>query len=138
MQDCPCQIKVTTASSDNLINIQILDNSNFTETSTISDDNYRNIHSETEIIVRKGFSPFINSETGTWWEYDDSLQGFINTGISATADLSQIEEELNSLANVAKTGDFSDLKNVHTLKIGNFEYNGTQDIEIPIYDGVLE
>lgn len=36
-----------------------------------------------EPFYRKGFSPFVNKETGTWWEYDDDKKGFFDTGIIA-------------------------------------------------------
>lgn len=36
----------------------------------------------TGTLVKKGYSPFMNEETGTWWEYDDSLNAFIDTGVS--------------------------------------------------------
>lgn len=34
-----------------------------------------------ETIIHKGYSPYINEETGTWWEYDDKLKTFIDTNI---------------------------------------------------------
>lgn len=36
-----------------------------------------------EPFYRKGFSPFVNKQTGTWWEYDDDKKGFFDTGIIA-------------------------------------------------------
>lgn len=36
-----------------------------------------------EPFYRKGFSPFVNKEMGTWWEYDDDKKGFFDTGIIA-------------------------------------------------------
>lgn len=34
-------------------------------------------------IVKKGYSPYINGDTLTWWEYDDTQKVFIDTGITA-------------------------------------------------------
>ena len=36
-----------------------------------------------EPFYRKGFSPFVNKQTGTWWEYDDDKKGFFDTGVIA-------------------------------------------------------
>ena len=36
-----------------------------------------------EPFYRKGFSPFVHKQTGTWWEYDDDKKGFFDTGIIA-------------------------------------------------------
>ena len=33
------------------------------------------------VIVKKGYSPFI--QDGTWWQYDESVKGYIDTGIKA-------------------------------------------------------
>lgn len=33
------------------------------------------------VIYKKGYSPFI--QDGTWWQYDESLKGYIDTGVPA-------------------------------------------------------
>ena len=33
------------------------------------------------VIVKKGYSPFI--QDGTWWQYDESMKGYIDTGVPA-------------------------------------------------------
>lgn len=48
----------------------------------VSEDNfYDMVRMSTEIIIKKGYSPFINEETGTWFEYDDDKHGFVDTGV---------------------------------------------------------
>lgn len=50
----------------------------------VSEDNlYDMVRLSTEIIIKKGYSPFINEETGTWFEYDDDKHGFVDTGVVA-------------------------------------------------------
>lgn len=33
------------------------------------------------VVVKKGYSPFI--QDGTWWQYDESMKGYIDTGVPA-------------------------------------------------------
>lgn len=33
-------------------------------------------------FIREAYSPYINEETGTWFEYDTKLKKFIDTGVS--------------------------------------------------------
>ena len=80
-----------------------------------------------EPFYRKGFSPFVNKETGTWWEYDDDKKGFFDTGIIAQGrdgndyviteqdyntiverTLSNVNPTLDDMINVVKD-DLSDL-----------------------------
>ena len=37
----------------------------------------------TGVVIKKGYSPYINEETGTWFEYDHSVGGFVDTGVVA-------------------------------------------------------
>lgn len=41
------------------------------------------VRATTEVVYKKGYSPFVSDETGTWFEYDDKLKGFVDTGIIA-------------------------------------------------------
>lgn len=43
------------------------------------------INSMSETLIRKGYSPYVDEETGTWWEYDDKLKTFVDTHILAGA-----------------------------------------------------
>jgi len=37
----------------------------------------------TAAVVRKGYSPYIDDTTGTWWEYDDDTKQYVDTGVKA-------------------------------------------------------
>ena len=39
------------------------------------------LKSSQPVIVKKGYSPFV--QDGTWWEYDEEVKGYIDTGIQA-------------------------------------------------------
>lgn len=68
-----------------------------------------------EPFYRKGFSPFVNKETGTWWEYDDDKKGFFDTGIIAqgrdgdTVDVRIDGESIvqDGVANVPKASEYT-------------------------------
>ena len=40
-----------------------------------------NLKNVQPVIVKKGYSPFV--QDGTWWQYDESVKGYIDTGIKA-------------------------------------------------------
>ena len=39
----------------------------------------------TNIVVKKGYSPYIDSTTGTWWEYDYDTKQFVDTGVTPSS-----------------------------------------------------
>ena len=41
----------------------------------------RNVRNTQSVIYQKGYSPFIQG--GTWWQYDEGVKGYIDTGIPA-------------------------------------------------------
>ena len=41
----------------------------------------RNVRNTQSVIYKKGYSPFIQG--GTWWQYDEGVKGYIDTGIPA-------------------------------------------------------
>lgn len=41
------------------------------------------LRTSTNAVYRKGYSPYIDPETRTWWEYDDAAGSFVNTGVGA-------------------------------------------------------
>lgn len=68
-----------------------------------------------EPFYRKGFSPFVHKETGTWWEYDDDKKGFFDTGIIAQGrDGDTVDVQINGesivqdgVANVPKASEYT-------------------------------
>lgn len=104
------------ASSSNKINDIYVD----VEMSVVSmeaDSDYHIIQYSTEeysipepdfkTVIRKGYSPYISDETGTWWEYDDKLKKYIDTGVPAASNLFPLtEDEINILwNNITKEGE---------------------------------
>ncbi len=43
----------------------------------------KEVENATNTVVKKGYSPFISNETGTWFVYNDELNKFIDTEIPA-------------------------------------------------------
>ena len=41
----------------------------------------KNVRNTQPVIYQKGYSPFIQG--GTWWQYDEGVKGYIDTGIPA-------------------------------------------------------
>lgn len=41
------------------------------------------LRTSTNTVYRKGYSPYIDPETQTWWEYDDAAGCFVDTGVCA-------------------------------------------------------
>ena len=46
-----------------------------------------------ETIIRKGYSPYISDETGTWFEYDDELKTYVDTHVPASGEITPITKE---------------------------------------------
>ena len=65
-----------------MVKVKIRDNSSFVK-STVKNQSY----------TRDGHSPYINDETGTWFEYDDKLKKYIDTEVIAS--ISTIDDELS-------------------------------------------
>jgi hypothetical protein len=129
---------------------QLKTNDNFFKVSLLNEENRKKIDlinnekepelvsSISEVIYKKGYSPYINSETGTWFEYDDAAGGFIDTNIKASAsyDLATSEKEgLMSAADKQKLDNLKDNVKLESLIIGKYSYDGTKRVEIPIYEG---
>lgn len=70
----------------------------------------KTIPMSTDIIIHKGYSPFINEETGTWFEYDNAKKAFVDTGITA--------QGINNLATEEEAGLLSpeDKVKINSLK----------------------
>lgn len=60
-------------------------------------------------VANFGRSPYVNMQTGTWWEYDDNIHGYRDTGISVAmkvdAELSEASE--NAIQNRAVAKEFA-------------------------------
>ena len=65
-------IDIDVSSEDNSLSLTNLDDSNNIQTIPMTDD----------IIIKKGYSPFIGA-SGTWFEYDNQRNVFYDTGIIA-------------------------------------------------------
>lgn len=75
---------IQTISSDATSSITIASQDKPVAVSSLDGDNFYNITGlSSEVIIKKGYSPFINEETGTWFEYDNDKRGFIDTGVIA-------------------------------------------------------
>lgn len=51
------------------------------------------LRSSTNAVYRKGYSPYIDPETRTWWEYDDAVGSFVDTGVGAGDAINVISKE---------------------------------------------
>lgn len=91
-------IIVAEQSEDNIVEIDILSDQDVSI--SVEQEEEQIIDYLTETLIKKGYSPYINEETGTWFEYDDVLQIFVDTHISATSGVEIIPiEEVISLWN---------------------------------------
>lgn len=113
-------IKITAIECDSLITLQTFHNNEILSTEMETIDNLYDIDCLTEIIYRNGKSPFLSKETKTWWEFDDNLQKYVDTGVKATG---------------GGGGGISELAN---LNIGPWTYNGTEEVTIGYYEGDIE
>lgn len=68
--DTPAALEVTT--EDNNLSLTTLDETNNLQTIKMSE----------EVIIKKGYSPFIGP-SGTWFEYDNEKKAFVDTGVVA-------------------------------------------------------
>ena len=50
----------------------------------------KNIKNVQPVVYEKGYSPFV--QDGTWWEYDESVKGFVDTGIKAKGESFKYED----------------------------------------------
>lgn len=71
----------------------------------IESDEYEVTTPDFNTVYRKGYSPYINKSTGTWWEFNDNLKKFVDTHIpyqdaDTAAAIENIEEEIASLGDV--------------------------------------
>lgn len=47
----------------------------------------------TGTVIKKGYSPYIDDVTGTWWEYDDAARAFVDTGVFAEFIITDVSDE---------------------------------------------
>ena len=59
------------------------DDNNVNPITIAEDETQKTIPMSDDIIIHKGYSPFICEETGTWFEYDNKLKAFVDTGVIA-------------------------------------------------------
>lgn len=68
------------------------------------------IKTETKKVIKKGYSPYIDETTGTWWEYNDTTKEYEDTGVTAEGHTPRkgvdyfTEEEINEIAEDVSTG----------------------------------
>lgn len=73
----------------------------------------------TGAIIRKGLSPYLDPDTGTWWEYDDDLKDYKDTGLNAGIEsLEQVVISTESGGLNVVRATFSD-GTIHDFKIHN-------------------
>lgn len=83
-------VRVTAINADEPISITVEPEGQLHESIIIeTDDGQKAIPMYDEILIHKGYSPFICDETDTWFEYDNKLKQFVDTGVPARADLKQ-------------------------------------------------
>ncbi len=72
------------------------------------------------VVYRKGYSPYIDFDTMTWWQYDDELKGFVDTRVPVTAkELYDFKERLDMA-----TGSSINLITYPYYDFDVFEHNG--------------
>lgn len=50
----------------------------------------KNVKNVQPVVYEKGYSPFV--QDGTWWQYDESVKGFVDTGIEAKGESFKYED----------------------------------------------
>lgn len=138
------KFNVTLAQQNNsLLDVKIAsDDNNLAATSLENDQNLVTIPMTDEVIVNKGYSPFVGPN-GTWFEYDNKKHIFYDTQIVARGDSAihfrnrfefpSIGEE--NMLYVAKDENLTYIFNATTLtyeKLGSPDYH-----EIDIIQGTL-
>lgn len=112
----------------------------------VTTERQHKVGSLSEIIIKKGYSPYLSEETGTWFEYDDNLKKFVDTGVNPGADIPLVTQERKGLMspedktkldNMDFTVDFSKVTGFHTLTIGDIVFDGLEDKNIPVYKGEM-
>lgn len=97
-------INVAEISQDNTIDINIVPNDVII--AEIQNESSQDIDLITETIIHKGYSPYVNEETGTWFEYDEETGTYVDTNIQAASAVEVISiEDVISLWNT-KGADF--------------------------------
>ena len=84
------------------------DDNNINPITIAEDDTQKTIPMSDDIIIHKGYSPFICEETGTWFEYDNKLKAFVDTGVIARGDLdpkwtTQIQQNTDNIKTLDET-----------------------------------
>lgn len=57
--------------------------SGFNPTPVEQNPSIKGLNTATGAVVKKGLSPYLNPNTGTWWEYNDKEIAYVDTGINA-------------------------------------------------------
>lgn len=79
-------IELNIASNDEPSLIELEDDSeNFFEVDSIENSMQEDVDMTSEIIYRKGYSPYINENDGFWWVWDEEEQIYVNSGVPATS-----------------------------------------------------
>ena len=112
----------------------------------VTTERQHKVGSLSETIIKKGYSPYLSEETGTWFEYDDRLKKFVDTGVNPGSDIPLATQERKGLMspedkkkldNMDFKVDFSNVTGFHTLTIGEVTFDGKEDKYIPVYKGEI-
>jgi len=84
------------------------------------------VDTSTGTIIRKGYSPYVDEDTGTWWVYDDSEKKWVDTELSAGI--------MSVTTPTTSTGSHGKNTTRITLTDGSYQdidiYNGTDGVSV--------
>lgn len=82
----------------------------------------------TEVIIKRGYSPFINQETGTWFEYNNKYKTFIDTGVIASGGASALFKNRYEFPNIGQKDVIYVAKDENAM----YRFDTTQNIYVLI------
>ena len=112
-----------------------------------STDRVRVLDAET-VIIKRGYSPFIDPDSHNWFAYDDEKKAFVDTGVYAEGHDGYTpikgvdyytEAETEQMARDVATGAKADFKADYDAKVGAFdrkarEFSDTAEVAIKDFD----
>lgn len=88
------KISIKNVEIDNPILVTTSDDSVRENVKIISDDTEKTtVKALGETVVRKGYSPYVNRDTGTWFEYDEDTRTFVDTHIQVLTSVETISND---------------------------------------------
>lgn len=80
-----------------------------------------------EIIIKRGYSPYINENTGTWFEYNNKYKTFIDTGVIARG---------SSNIYMKTTQEWNDIPSLQAERATIYVYSDYKTIDDKLISGI--